>query len=100
MTGPLTWEQLTAFAGIVAVIVGSVFAIWLRVEAKINAADGRAGSAFKAVADLELKLAREYATISHLQQSEERLTKAITRLEETVERLPQRLAEILHLKKE
>ena len=98
MTGPISWEQLIAFVLLVGGIVGTIFAVWLRVEAKINISEARAAAALKAVADLELKISREYATLVHLQQSEERLVRAITRLEETVERLPQRLADILYLK--
>jgi cell division protein FtsB len=100
MTGPISWEQVIGLIGLLAVIAGAFYAAWAKIEARFLLVDTRASNAAESVMKLELKLAREYATISHLQQSEERLVRAIAKLEHTVEQLPGRLAELLHGKRD
>ena len=49
----------------------------------------------RGLADFQLQITREYASIRHLQEVESRLTTAIGKLENQIDSLPERIAKAL-----
>lgn len=91
MSGAITWEQIAFFLGLVIAGV----AMWARVEQRINAAAELARSVRDECKQLELRVARDYASISYLKDVEERLVGAIKDLNRSINDMPTRVAAIM-----
>lgn len=114
MQGPISFSELMAFLSFVA----GLLVLWARVETRISSTAKEAitkVNLFKeqhelrilsmreefnlrtadlkdTVADLELKISKEYASLSHLQEVEKRLTTALDKLRDIVQDLPREIA--------
>ena len=85
-----TWGQLGTITSILLGILGLGFGLWKQRSADLHALhkkiEGVKDSLTAALNDFKVEVAREYPTAKALQASEERLTGAIDRLAERIDR--------------
>jgi hypothetical protein len=85
-----TWSQLGTIASLVLGILGLGFGLWKQRSADLRGLHKRIESAkdtlTAALNDFKVEVAREHPTAKALQASEERLTSAINKLTERIDR--------------
>lgn len=92
MTGAITFEFVVA----VCAVLAAAFAVWRWIEARFKATETKASAeasaaadkaetALKAVDGLRLDMIREYASVTHLKEVEQRLVAALDRLTDKID---------------
>jgi type II secretory pathway pseudopilin PulG len=81
MSGPITFDLVA----VVSAVLLAAFAFWRWLEARFKASDMEAKMAMKAVDQLRLDMIREYASVTHLKEVENRLVAALDRLTDKID---------------
>jgi hypothetical protein len=77
--------------GLVVVIIGALFVLYFRIEAKFGEAKERADLAAKDLGDYKLHVERHFVTGPALEKTEERLILAVDKLTARIETLVGRI---------
>jgi ABC-type transporter Mla subunit MlaD len=95
----MSFETLVTVVAEIVVIAGAFAAIWNslanKIDAAVTATETKTDKLVTDLNDFKLEVAKEYASITHIKDVEERLVKAIENLSSALESMPDRVSKIL-----